>query len=289
MPGQAVKQAIVSSANAPSEASYSIHVTGPAQRPRRSLKHNDTFLVGDADGDIGAFAGGSDGLFDCDTRFLSRLDLMVNGMRPLLLGSNVSDDNSLLTVDLTNPDMLADMNDVVFEKDTVHIVRSIFLWNKAAYQRIGLRNHGSAPAAVNLTLSFDSDFADLFEVRGIVRKRRGHVESRTVSSNAVRFAYCCPFNQVRCTLVFAPPAPLEYLQTNMAQYRFTVPAGAACSLFVTVSCEKQDAAPEMSFRRALLSARQETRASTAGTASVETNNEVFNGERFAALRPTSKC
>ena len=32
----------------------------------------------------------------------------------------------------------------------------------------------------------------------------------------------------------------------------------------------------MSFRRALLSARQETRASTAGTASVETNNEVFN-------------
>ena len=198
MPGQAVKQAIVSSANAPSEASYSIHVTGPAQRPRRSLKHNDTFLVLDAYGDIGAFAGGSDGLFDCDTRFLSRLDLMVNGMRPLLLGSNVSDDNSLLTVDLTNPDMLADEH-VVFEKDTVHIVRSIFLWNKAAYQRIGLRNHGSAPAAVNLTLSFDSDFADLFEVRGIVRKRRGHVESRTVSSNAVRFAYRGLDNGVRRT------------------------------------------------------------------------------------------
>jgi glycogen debranching enzyme len=136
MPSQTVKQASVPSANAPPEDPYSIHVTRQAQRPPRSLKHNDTFLVLDAYGDIGALAGGADGLFDSDTRFLSRLDLLVNGMRPLLLGSNVSDDNSLLTVDLTNPDILADER-IISEKDTIHIVRSIFLWNKAAYQRIG--------------------------------------------------------------------------------------------------------------------------------------------------------
>jgi len=274
MPGQAVKQAIVSSANAPSEAPYSIHVTGPAQRPRRSLKHNDTFLVLDAYGDVGALSEGSDGLFDSDTRFLSRLDLLVNGMRPLLLGSNVSDDNSLLTVDLTNPDMLVDEH-VIFEKDTVHIVRSIFLWNKVAYQRIGLRNHGLAPAVVNLTLRFDSDFADLFEVRGTVRKRRGLVESRTVSSNSVCVAYRGLDNGIRRTSIRFHPQPQE-LESNVAQYCLTVPAGRACSLFVTVDCEKPEGVPEMSFRRALLSARREGRASTAGAGSIETNNEVFN-------------
>ena len=56
-------------------------------------------------GDIGAAEGGPDGLFHNDTRFLSRLELTVNELQPLLLGSNVRDDNTVLTVDLTNPDI----------------------------------------------------------------------------------------------------------------------------------------------------------------------------------------
>ena len=77
----------------------------PATRPRHALKHDDTFVVLDSHGDIGASAGGPDGLFHCDTRFLSHLEFLLNGMQPLLLGSNVRDDNTLLTIDLTNPDI----------------------------------------------------------------------------------------------------------------------------------------------------------------------------------------
>ena len=90
------------------EAPFYIPATGPATRPRRTLKHDDTFLVLDSHGDIGASAGGSDGLFHCDTRFLSHLELLLNGTQPLLLGSNVRDDNTQLTVDLTNPDVYFD-------------------------------------------------------------------------------------------------------------------------------------------------------------------------------------
>ena len=43
-------------------------------------------------------------MFDHDTRYLSRLELLINGMQPLLLGSSVGDDNLTLTADLTNPD-----------------------------------------------------------------------------------------------------------------------------------------------------------------------------------------
>src|SRR5215467_7448901 len=82
------------------EAAFSVHVTRPLARSRRSLKHNDTFVVLDAHGDIGASAGSPDGLFQSDTRFLSRLALLINGVQPLLLASNLSDDNFLLTVDL---------------------------------------------------------------------------------------------------------------------------------------------------------------------------------------------
>ena len=80
-------------------------MTGPAARPRRSLKHDDTFIVLDSHGDIGASAGGPDGLFNADTRYLARLELVLDDMQPLLLGSNLRDDNSALTVDLTNPDI----------------------------------------------------------------------------------------------------------------------------------------------------------------------------------------
>ena len=53
----------------PGEAPFYIPATGSASRPRRTLKHNDTFAVFDSHGDIGASGGGPDGLFDCDTRY----------------------------------------------------------------------------------------------------------------------------------------------------------------------------------------------------------------------------
>src|ERR1700744_5043691 len=87
------------------ESPFYIPMTGPASRPRRALKHDDTFVVLDSHGDIGASAGGPDGLFNADTRYLARLELALDGVQPLLLGSNLRDDNSALTVDLTNPDI----------------------------------------------------------------------------------------------------------------------------------------------------------------------------------------
>src|SRR3954462_658791 len=92
----------------PPESAFYIPATGPASRPRRALKHGDTFLVLASHGDIGASAGGPDGLFHPDPRFLSQLALRRNGAQPLLLGSNMRDDNTLLAVDLTNPDLYVD-------------------------------------------------------------------------------------------------------------------------------------------------------------------------------------
>ena len=123
------------------EATFYIPATGPATRPRRALKHDNTFAVLDSHGDIGASAGGTDGLFHCDTRFLSHFELLLNGMQPLLLGSNLRDDNTLLTVDLTNPDMYFD-DHLVLPKDTLHVVRTIFLWRDTVYQRLAIQNHG---------------------------------------------------------------------------------------------------------------------------------------------------
>src|SRR3974390_1036069 len=133
--------------------SFYIPATASPSRPRRTLKYGDSFAVVDSHGDIGASRGGQDGIFHCDTRYLSRLELLLNGMQPLLLGSNLRDDNSVLTVDLTNPDIYFDQR-LVLPKDTIHVVRTLFLWRNTAYQRFGIQNHGDGPTSLSISLVF---------------------------------------------------------------------------------------------------------------------------------------
>src|SRR5258708_15757142 len=103
MPGAAV-QTKPNLVELMADAPFYIAAVGTPSRPRRTLKYGDTFIVTDSHGDIGASSGDPDGLFHDDTRFLSRLALSLNGEHPLLLGSNVRDHNTMLAVDLTNPD-----------------------------------------------------------------------------------------------------------------------------------------------------------------------------------------
>src|SRR5947209_1372633 len=119
------------------EAPFYIPATGSATRPRRVLKYDDTFVVLDSHGDIGASAGGPDGLFHRDTRFVSQLELLLNGMQPLLLGCNVRDDNASLTVDLTNPDVYVDEH-LVLPKATIHSGCTPVRWRDTAYQRLAI-------------------------------------------------------------------------------------------------------------------------------------------------------
>ncbi|HVX75890.1 MAG TPA: amylo-alpha-1,6-glucosidase [Bradyrhizobium sp.] len=256
------------------ESPFYIPMTGPAARPRRSLKHDDTFIVLDSHGDIGASAGGPDGLFNADTRYIARLELVLNDVQPLLLGSNLRDDNSALTIDLTNPDVYRDGR-LVLQKDMLHIVRSIFLWRGSAYQRIGIQNHNGHPASFDVTLLFDNDFADLFEVRGEKRRRRGTGSSRVLGPNEVVLEYKGLDNRMRTTALHFDPRPTR-LAANAATYHFELAPHQASSLFVVASCNKEAPFTPVPFFRGLLAHRREMRQSTAGAASIETSNNIFN-------------
>src|SRR5712691_69008 len=204
-------------AEAIQEAAFYIPATGPAARPRRTLKHGDSFLVADAHGDIGASAGGPDGLFHDDTRFLSRFEVLINGMQFLLLGSNVRDDNAILNVDLTNPDIFFDKR-LILEKDTLHIDRTVFLWDDTAFQRLALRNYGARAVNLVLSLAFDSDFADVFEVRGTRRARRGVAVRKVAGANEVVLSYTGLDRVVRTTAVRFDPAPSKIAETSAAYH-----------------------------------------------------------------------
>jgi glycogen debranching enzyme len=254
------------------EAPFYIPATGPATRPRRSLKYGDTFIVADSHGDVGATAGGPDGLFHCDTRHLSRFELTVNNVQPLLLGSSVRDDNTVLAVDLTNPDILT-QGQIVLEKDTLHIVRTIFLWRGTAYQRLAVRNHGDRPVDVDLSIHFGCDFADLFEVRGLRRARRGTATGKLVRPYYVALAYRGLDGRLRRTELSFDPPPSRLLR-NQASHHFKLAPGEAGRAFVSISCDQVER--PVPFLRALRSAHREQRAATSGMTTVETSNQRLN-------------
>jgi glycogen debranching enzyme len=256
------------------ESPFYIPMTGPATRPRRSLKHDDTFIVLDSHGDIGASAGGADGLFNADTRYLARLEMMLDDVQPLLLGSNLRDDNSALTVDLTNSDVYRNGR-LALQKDRLHIVRTIFLWRGTAYQRIGLQNHGDHAAHFDLSLLFDNDFADLFEVRGERRPKRGVGTSKLSGPADVVLDYRGLDGQGRFTVLHFEPRPTRLL-VNAATWHFDLAPKQTVSLSVAVACNKPILGKSVPFFRGLLAHRREMRRSTAGAATVETSNNIFN-------------
>ena len=275
MPAEVIAQIATARAIEPvSESPFYIPMTGPAARPRRSLKHDDTFVVLDSHGDIGASAGGPDGLFNSDTRYLARLELVLDDVQPLLLGSNLRDDNSALTVDLTNPDIYRQGRNVL-QKDMLHIVRTIFLWRGAAYQRIGVQNHGEHTASFDLTLLFGNDFADLFEVRGERRARRGVGSTTLLSPSDVLLEYTGLDGNSRTTALQFDPRPTR-LTVDAVTYHLDLAPQQVHSLFVVVSCNKLPASKPVPFFRGLLAHRREMREQTKGAANIETSNNIFN-------------
>ena len=216
------------------EAPFYIASTAPSARPRRTLKHDDTFAVFDSQGDMGASAGGPDGLFDHDTRYLSRLELLINGMQPLLLGSSVRDDNLTLTADLTNPDIFYDGH-IALQRDVLHIVRTAYLWNSTAHQRIAICNHGEATISFTLALTFGADFADLFEVRSHKRERRGRLQEIVSSETDVAFVYTGLDGTERKTNIYFEPPPTQLL-ASAATYQLRLEVGKVLCIFMSVEC-----------------------------------------------------
>src|SRR5205823_3454941 len=137
-----------------------------------ALLNGDTFAVFDRSGDIQPVGNGQQGIFHCDTRYVSQLEFRIEGRRPMLLSSSVHEDNILLSVDLTNPDMELPSGQFLVHGD-LYLHRDKFLGESGCFERVTVRNYAQKQIDIELSFSFTADFADIFEVRGEKRPRRG--------------------------------------------------------------------------------------------------------------------
>lgn len=244
-----------------------------AGRHARTLKHGDTFSLVDGAGDIRP--GSADGLYHLDTRHLSRFELRLNGVKPILLSSTLRDDNAALTCDLTNPE-LAGREGSGIHSDSLHVRRVQFLWESTLHERIRVRNFGSRPVRIGLELGFEADFADIFEVRGTPRARRGHHRPVELGSGRVTCRYLGLDGRERATTLAFSPEP-SALHGDRAAWELTLEPGATRILFVRIAANgAAGPAGAEGFRTAMRSARRALRRSTARAAAITSSNEIFN-------------
>jgi glycogen debranching enzyme len=186
------------------------------------LKHDRLFLLLDPRGEIMPPGSGSLGLFFDDTRVLSEYALRFTGGPPVVLSSQVP------AVYQAQIDLA--VNDLPFGGDdwdphnVIHIRREILLEDRLV-ERVTLANHLTTPIDYAVELTVGCDFADIFEVRGWDRDRRGEYYAPHTGDRFLEFAYRGTDGHViRSTVVFADPVPS--LRAREARWEFRLEPNA---------------------------------------------------------------
>ena len=175
------------------------------------LKHLDLFLVSDAFGDIHPDSRGM-GLYDGDTRILACSVLRIAGERPVVLHSDPGG-SWRGVVQATNPEFRKDPgdkmgNDERIGRQTISIGRERTI-AEAYRERLDIQNHGPITFDLDVELELDADFADIFEVRGYERLKRGQILPTEVTADGgLVFGYVGLDDVTVRTHVAFDPAPV---------------------------------------------------------------------------------
>jgi glycogen debranching enzyme len=238
------------------------------------LKHEESFLVCDRHGDFPAYIEGELGFYFEGTRHLRWLELRLNGVRPLLLGAEISPDNDQISIALTNADLR--VGDVTIPRNTLFVDRVLSLYDSHLLESLTFANFHDAPCALSVELIFGADFHDVFEVRGMQRPQRGRILGEERVDGHVRIRYQGLDGVERTTEILLDPSP-TLVATHRALYELTLAPGARRRIRVTASARNTEPPrPVPHFQASLPKLRALATPLRMEAARIVSDNEGFN-------------
>ena len=243
--------------------------------PLRVLKHGDTFAVFDEYGDVMADQATEEGLYHRGTRHLSRLEIRLAGQRPLLLSSNISDDNVLFVADCTNVDLRRG-DRIELPHGEIHLFRSRVLSDGLSIEKLRICSHGTRAIDLPVSIRFDADFADVFEVRGTQRARRGTRLPDRIAPDGCVLTYVGLDDVERRTRVSWTRQP-ENVEPGLAMFRLRLAPHETVTFELAVACEQHSEAPvNQDYEQAVARARERSADRSLRLCTVQTSNDSFN-------------
>ncbi len=187
----------------------------------------------------------------------------------------MKEDNSILSIDLANPDIEAD-GEVIVPRNSIHILRRKLIWMGACYERLSFRNYSPREVTVPFSLHFEADFRDLFEVRGARRSRRGKQRTPDRSFPGLHFAYRGLDGATRETRIRTDPEPETRSRADM-RFSIRLRPKRESNVSVSVLCGLDGARTRPApFPRAYAGSRRKFERFTEAGCSLATSNDSFN-------------
>jgi glycogen debranching enzyme len=188
----------------------------------------------------------------------------------------VQEDNSVLTVDLANPDLRP--RNLPLRGELIHVNRLKYIWRNSCYERLLVHNFDTRNHNVTLGLKFGADFADLFEIRGQSRPKRGQITKEHRSNASVALRYLGLDGVERITCLEFDPVP-NRLDTEAALFELSLAAGEGVRVAIRIACNdrrEEKIGVGRQFYNSLRSARRALRTSSGRAASLDSSNSLFN-------------
>ena len=200
----------------------------------------DTFGMFDRLGDILPPPRGRHGLFHEGTRYLSRFQLALWRTRPALLSSSVREEDGMLVVHLTNPDI---RNEGAWSMvhHSVHLLRRMWLEDGRCRMELAFRSYGREPLVLPLDILVDADFSDIFEVRGAVREQRGRLLAPEVDAESLSLRYRGLDDVERVTRIHYSVPPIS-AGPSLLRFRLDLDPDTDRTLSFTVECRATEPA-----------------------------------------------
>ena len=188
-------------------------------------------MVSDEMGDIPAGNTTGLGLYFSDTRFLSAYEFRLNRVKPILLSASV-DESYVATFQMVNPVLLLDEGKRRIPQQSISIRRSRFIYG-GLHERIGLQNCGREPIELECSIRVDSDFRDMFDVRGYKLQMLGRIRPLEFDSQGMSFTYEGQDGQLRRTEVVVNQPPTSQHEGTMT-WHFPVASKETITLVIDI-------------------------------------------------------
>src|SRR5215475_15539707 len=177
-----------------------VEITAPYPEPRLvyqnaeprkvnnlTLIDGKTFISTTVAGDIMPPGAPDVGFFHDDTRFLSRLELRVDGYRTVVLCSS-TEQTFASQIELTTGKSTT-RETYEIPENTVHIRREQLLASDVLYDYLTFENFNFTALELAVELVYEADFADVFQVRGVAREQFGQYYAPRTRPDSVTFYY----------------------------------------------------------------------------------------------------
>ena len=196
-----------------------------------TLIDGKTFLSTTIAGDIMPPGSPDVGFFHDDTRFLSRMELRVDGYRTVVLSSSTEQTFASQIELTTGKRTMRETYEI--PENTVHIRREQLLASETLFDNFCFENFNFHELELNLELAYEADFMDVFQVRGVAREKLGQYFLPIVRHDSIVFHYCGLDGVARETVIRLSPAP-EMVDGTTARWKLRLPPFKRFRLQTTV-------------------------------------------------------